>query len=262
MSAPDETPEQSPFGMPARVLLLIVAVAALAGGGVAWIAYGSSPDVASAQPALTTTTSAAGGITVNGEGTVSVVPTQSQWSFSTSVTNANASQAFALAGQKAQAMTGALKKAGVADKDIQTSSISLSPNYKTTPAGSQSGVESYTASFSITVQSAVKDAGAVVNAAVSAGANEIDGPSLSAGDSEALYRQALAAAIDQAKGRAETAAKAAGVTLGAPSAIDTTQNGPVVFAGAQSVSPKAANVPISPGETQVTADVTVTYAIG
>ena len=106
----------------------------------------------------------------------------------------------------------ALKDAGVAAADLQTSSVSLSPN--TSQDGTQ--IVGYTASNS--VSATIKDigkAGALIDAAVAAGANQVGGPFLSVSDTDGLYRSALKKAVVDAKAKAQALADAAGLTLGA-----------------------------------------------
>jgi uncharacterized protein YggE len=196
-----------------------------------------------------------GGITVNGSGSVSAVPTRAQWSFTVAVTNADASQAFDRAAAKAATIAQAVRAQGIADKDIQTSSVSLSPNYANNGIGKITG---YTASVTIDVKTSIKASGQLVNAAVKAGANQVSGPSLSTEDTESFYKQALKVALDQAKSRAQALAAAAGVALGAPTAISIDSSGPVTFAAADA---KTSAVTIEPGQQDITASVTVTYAI-
>ena len=97
----------------------------------------------------------------------------------------------------------------------------------------------------------------MVDAAVAAGANQVSGPSLSSSDQSALYLQALKKAMADAKAKAEAIASGGGVSLGAVTTV--------VEGGAPTVFPSATAgkdvTPISPGTEQITATVTVTYAI-
>ena len=105
----------------------------------------------------------------------------------------------------------ALKKRGIAARDIQTAQISLSPNMN--QDGSR--VLGYTASNSVTARiRKIGDAGPVIDAAVAAGANQVSGPSLTTADQQALYRKALKAAIANARVKANAIASAAHLTVG------------------------------------------------
>ena len=76
-------------------------------------------------------------------------------------------------------------------------------------------VNGYVASNSVSAVSDVGDAPALIDAATEAGANQINGPGLSSSNAEALYRQALAKAVADARLNAEVLAKASGRSLGA-----------------------------------------------
>jgi len=203
----------------------------------------------------TTTTGAdGGGITVTGNGTVNTVPDRAEFSFGVHTESATASAALAANGASMTKVIDAVEKAGVAKADIQTSEVSLSP--QTSADGKR--ITGYAADNTVTVT--IRDlasAGAVVDAAVAAGANEVSGPNLTSSDQNALYRQALKNAMADAKSKAEAIASAGGVSLGS---VTTVVEGgtPTVVPG---VTAGSKATPISPGTEQVTATVTVTYAI-
>jgi uncharacterized protein YggE len=102
-------------------------------------------------------------------------------------------------------------------------------------------------------------AGDFVDAAVAAGANEVSGPNLIASDQDGAYRNALKAAMSDARLKAETLAGATGSSLGKITAVvETSSNsGPMPLASA-----KDSAVSIEPGTQKVEASVSVTYAIG
>src|SRR5207253_7418024 len=110
----------------------------------------------------------------------------------------------------AAAVIAALKNAGVAAADIQTSQISLSP--QTDQNGTT--IVGYAASASIDVKTTIGKAGSIVDAAVGAGADGVSGPSLSRSDEDALHRDALKKAVSDAGDKAKAIASAAGLTLG------------------------------------------------
>src|SRR6185437_2415813 len=105
----------------------------------------------------------------------------------------------------------ALKAQGVSSAGIQTTELQLSPN--TNQTGST--ILNYTATDSVTARlKTIGKAGPAIDAAVRAGANLVSGPALTSSDTHLLSRQALRAAIADARGRAQAAAAAAGVRLG------------------------------------------------
>ncbi|MEP7224643.1 MAG: SIMPL domain-containing protein, partial [Actinomycetota bacterium] len=151
----------------------------------------------------------------------------------------------------------ALKKAGVARADIQTSDVSLSPRMNDTA----DAIVGYTASNTVTATvRKIGDAGDIVDAAVGAGANQVYGPNLLASDQDAVYRTALKGAVANARAKAETLATASSSTLGKITAIVEGGGGPVPMPIA--VGAKDSSVPIEPGTQKIEATVSVTFAFG
>src|SRR4029450_8495073 len=88
-------------------------------------------------------------------------------------------------------------------------------------------VAGYTATNSVTVTiRKIADAGDVVDAAVGAGANQVYGPNLLASDQNAAYRKGLAAAVAEARTKAEALARASGVSLGRVTAVTESGESP------------------------------------
>ena len=102
------------------------------------------------------------------------------------------------------ARSSAGKKAGVGSSDIQTTQVSLWPQ---TPSNG-TRITGYQASNSVQVTAALGKSGSLVDAAVGAGANNVDGPSLDTADKSALYNQALKQALAEAKQKAQAIASA------------------------------------------------------
>jgi uncharacterized protein YggE len=197
-------------------------------------------------------------VTVNGTGSVDAVPDQASFSFTVQTKAATAAAALARNGADTSAVIAAVKGAGVAAANIQTSQVSLDP----VMSSDGTSVVAFTASDTITASSlAVAKAGAVVDAAVGAGATNVYGPSLTLSSQDALYAKALKAAVAQAKTKAQALADAAGQTLGA--VVNIVEGGgstPIPFAKA--APSDASGTPIEPGTQEVDATVTVTFALG
>jgi uncharacterized protein len=225
-----------------RTVLLVAAVLLVASAiaGVAQPRLGHSADT----PART--------ISVSGHGTVTTVPDRASFDFTAETRAPTAAAAIARAGDASGAIAAALKDAGVAAADLQTSQISLSP--QTTDDGTT--IVGYAASTTLTAKTTIARAGAVVDAAVKAGANGVSGPNLSRSDEASLYDKALAGAVADAKRKAGALAAAAGLQLGGVQSL--------AESGAQAPIPLAAkadfSAAIEPGTQTVAADVTVTYA--
>jgi len=210
-----------------------------------------------AQPRLahTATPSTGRTITVTGSGTSTTVADRAAFQFGVTTSAADAKDALARNSAAAAAVIAALKSAGAAASDIQTSGVSLSP--QTGPDGSQ--ITGYTASNTVDVAMQLAKAGAVVDAAVNAGADSVWGPGLTVSDQSSLYRDALGKAVADARAKAQALADAAGVQLGAVQSLEENGGAPVPLPYAAKGS--AAETPIEPGTQQITANVTVTYAL-
>ena len=109
-------------------------------------------------------------------------------------------------------------------------------------------------------------AGTIVGAAVASGADQVSGPTFSRSDKDALYREALRAALAQARAKAQSLAEASHVALGSVTKVEEqTDTGYVPFAGDQPMyrsAEAAAKTPIAKGRQKTEATVDVTFAIG
>jgi uncharacterized protein YggE len=107
----------------------------------------------------------------------------------------------------------ALKSAGVAGRDIATANVSLSPQYRYADHAPPV-ITGYQASNTVSVRFRdIAKAGAILDALVKQGANQIDGPNLSLDKPEAALDEARADAVKVARERAELYAKAAGMSV-------------------------------------------------
>ena len=212
----------------------------------------------SASSALGAAGAARGTITVSGTGIVTTVPNQADFTFGVSTTAATATAALSADSGQMRAVIDALEKRGIASRDIQTSQVSLSPN--TNSNGNR--VIGYTATNSVTARiRKLSDAGPVIDAAVTAGANQVSGPNLTSADANQLYRRALRAAIANARGKAATIASAAHLKLGAIRSVDESSSTATPFAKPLAGAASSAT-PVQPGTIQIEADVTVTFSTG
>jgi uncharacterized protein YggE len=107
----------------------------------------------------------------------------------------------------------ALRRAGVADRDIQTSALSLSPQYRY-QENSPPVITGYQASNQVTVRFRdVKRAGPILDTLVAQGANQINGPTFSVDKPEPALDEARTRAVATARARAELYARAAGMSV-------------------------------------------------
>ena len=158
----------------------------------------------------------------------------------------------------------ALRGANIDDKDIQTSRLSLQPQYAST-ASSRPGPTSiigYRASNHVTVKLRdVAKAAGVIDTLVAAGANEIGGINFTVSQASKLLDEAREKAVADARRKAEIYAKAAGVTLGAPLIISEGGAPVIPLFRARMAPMAAASTPIAQGEETLSVSVNVTWAI-
>lgn len=204
-------------------------------------------------------TAAQHSIVVMGDGTVSSTPDRAQMSFGVSTDAKSASAALRGNGAEMTKVIAAIKGQGIAAADIRTQTVSLSPRY------SQNGetVVGYTAtnSVSVTVR-ALDKLGTVIDAAVAAGANQVDGPNLTRGDQAGLYNAALRAAIANAKGKAQAIAKASGLHVRRITDVQETSSAPPPLALTDAQPARAGSTPVEGGTQTIEATVTVTFSVG
>src|SRR6478736_2096034 len=192
-------PSAEVFSMKRLALLTAAGLAVVALAGAVGL-----PDLAGAQDA----TSESDSITVAGVGTVDAVPNEAQLSFGAETRRPTAEAAVAANADAMRKIINALGQAG--GRELATQWVSVYPY--TDDTGQVNG---YAASNRVSAVSDVEDAPKLIDAAAEAVANQISGPELSSSNAEALYRQALAKAVDAARLNAEALAKASGRSLGA-----------------------------------------------
>jgi uncharacterized protein len=159
----------------------------------------------------------------------------------------------------------ALRGAGVADRDMATAQIGLSPQYRYAE-NQPPVVTGYQANNSVSIRFRdVAKSGAILDALVAAGANQISGPTLTLDKPEAAQDEARADAIKTARARAELYAKAAGLSVKRIVAISETgeisRPMPMMMERGM-LAQTAAKSEIVPGEQDVGVSVSVTFELG
>jgi uncharacterized protein YggE len=211
---------------------------------------GRTPTTGGQSATLASATGAAR-ITVTGSGNVTGTPNQLVLAMGVQANGPSVGSALARANDAVNHVTAALRARGVAAADIQTSGLSIWPNY---PANSQV--------LTATLNS-LAAAGAQVDAAVHAGgdATTVSGISLNLTDTGSLMAQARARALADATAKAAQYAKSLGEPLGpVVSVTDQPDAQPTPVYGAESAAAPKASVPISPGTQQLSVSITVVFA--
>lgn len=205
-------------------------------------------------------------VTSRGEGLASGKPDQAQISFAVNSKQPKAADALDMVARATKTMTDAIIKAGVPKEDLQTSGVSLYPDYAPGKDNTPK-ISGYRAQIRITAK--VKDLaklGDVLTIATEAGATEISGPTFTLSDDSTVRDEAVANAVKDARQAAEAIAKASDRKLGKLLQVtqaDTSANrSDWNYAGVASSYSllRADAVPIEPGELDVTSKVTVIFA--
>ena len=166
----------------------------------------------------------------------------------------------------------ALKRAGIADRDIQTSNLSLNPVYapqRQKPDGTiepaQPKIIGYQVSNTVNVrQRNLAEFGRVIDTLVSAGANQVNGPSFQMDEPDGALDEARVEAMKKARERAGLYARAAGLKV--VRILSISESGgyapqPVMYARAMMADGAAAQTPVAAGEISMNANVTVQFEL-
>jgi len=198
-------------------------------------------------------------ISMTGHGEISAAPDMAQVTAGVTTTAPTAAQALSANSARMKGIFAALEKLGVPEKNIQTTNFFVSPQYTNGDNNNPRRLTGYQVNNDVTMRLGdVGKLGSALDALVTAGANQINGISFSIQNNGPLLEKARADAVADARTRAETYAKAAGVTLGPILSIGE---------GGGEVPPRpmyrmaAEQVRIAPGEQSVTADVSVVWEI-
>lgn len=210
---------------------------------------------------MATLADTAGTITVTGSATLNVVPDMATISMGVTTTGDTAVAAMAANNDAVSAVIARLIAAKVADRDMQTSNLSVNPNWVTNAAGTGQEVKGYVASNMLTVRIKALDAtGAVLDAAITEGANTLNGLSFGLAEPRPVEDQARKAAVADALARARLLAEAAGQKLGAVVSIAESAGGiPPMPMFSKSAADMA--VPVAAGEVGISASVTIVWQL-
>jgi len=198
-------------------------------------------------------------VTVTGEATVAVAPDTAMIRIGVTSQDKTAREAGEANAKQMTAVLAAIKDAGIADRDIQTSRLSLQPQYDPNKAGT-ARLTGFQATNQVTVR--IRDIDklpAVLDRAIAAGANEMSGIEFVVSEQSKLLDQARDDAIADARRKAEIFAKAAGAKLGR--VISITEEGSTPTPRPMQAM-RAGAVPVAPGEQTLRAVVTVSYELG
>jgi uncharacterized protein len=205
-------------------------------------------------------------ITAVGDGVVEGTPNVLELELGVTTRDPSAATALAHNSELAVRVIGELRNAGVADKDVQTSDLSITPNV----SGSGNRVDGYEVDNTVTAKIRdVNKAGDIVDAATKVSSNEIvvRNLSFSFDDNSSIVAAARTLAVKRAQDQARQLADAAGVALGGLDSISSTSVpvGPPPESSGARATPGTATAPtppVNPGSQTVSVEVTLVYQIG
>ena len=203
-------------------------------------------------------------ITVTTKNQVSITPDVARISVTIATEGDDATIAKNASEKPTKAVLAALEKLGVAKKDIQTVYTDLSPIWDENGATDKYQMRT---TFSVSGL-AIDNVASVIDACVEAGATEVNGPEYYVSSYDKYYQEALANAIEGSRVKAEAIAQASGTSLGhILSVSEGYQDTSLAYAKSTATADEemaldaGGMADIEPGTVEVTAEVTVSYAI-
>lgn len=211
-------------------------------------------------------------LTISAEGRTARKPDLAQFSAGVATSGKTAGEALSANSAAMNRVIAALRRAGIAERDIQTSNLSLNPVYADMSRQPVDPLEQqvprivgYQANNTVSVrQRDLAGFGKVIDTLVSSGANQVNGPSFQMDDPDAALDEARTDAMKRARARAQLYAGAAGLKV--VRVLSISEGGayappqPVMYRVMAEAAPQAA--PVAAGEVSLTANVTVTYELG
>lgn len=200
-------------------------------------------------------------ITVTGEATVEATPDMATISLGVTTNGTTAAEAMNANSAALQVVMDRLKSAGIADRDLQTSNLSLNPNWVGYDSGSAPTIAGYVASNMLSVR--VRDLeslGGVLDAAITDGANTMNGMTFELSEPRPVLDEARKQAVADAKARATLLVTAAGGKLGRVVSISENSGYGTPMPMFRSDA-AAAPVPVASGQIGMTASVSMTFEL-
>jgi uncharacterized protein YggE len=198
-------------------------------------------------------------------GEVTRVPDIVRVSAGVVTTSPTASGALQDNARRMDSVRAALRRAGVAERDIQTSALNLHPDYRHDPSGNQPQLTGYRAHNEVTVRFRdIANTGKILDALVAQGANQINGPMLGIDKPESALDEARTKAIAAARARAELYARATGKRVGRILSISEGVGGmgPMpMYRGEAMAASAVSKTEISPGEQSLSVTLAVSFEL-
>lgn len=202
-------------------------------------------------------------LTVNADGSSEARPDMAIVNLGVTTEGQTAAAALAENARRMTALTAALRRAGIAERDIQTSNVSVYPQ-QVYGEGQAPRITGYQANNSVTVKvRRIDNTGRVIDAAVGAGGNTVNGVSFTHADPDAQLDVARRDAIAEARRRAELYASALGMRVNR--IVSVSEGGgyapPMPVPVERFAAQDAAATPVSPGEIETRVSVNVMFEL-
>lgn len=210
-------------------------------------------------------------LTVSADGKTARKPDLAVFNAGVASTGKTAGEALGANSAEMNRVIAALKRAGIADRDIQTSNLNLNPVYaqpQPRPNGTvepqEPRIVGYQVSNNVSVrQRNLEDFGKVIDTLVSAGANQVNGPDFQVDQPDSALDEARVEAIGKARARADLYARAAGLrVIRVVSISESGGYAPPPMPIYRMVAQDAAAAPVAAGEVSLMANVTVQFELG
>ena len=229
------------------------------------LALGAAPMTSSAQT-LPVAVSADGTLlSVSSQAEARRVPDIATVSAGVVTQAADANAAMRANAEQMAKVVAAIKAAGIAERDVQTSGVNLNPQYRYAE-NQPPAITGYQASNNVNV--VVRDVaklGKILDALVATGANQVNGPSFDVEDKESAYDEARKLALDKAQQRAAMYAKSLGMQV--RRIVSISEGGGFAPPRPMAVmsmarAEKMADTSISPGENTLSVNLDVVFELG
>ncbi|MBL8543120.1 MAG: SIMPL domain-containing protein [Hyphomonadaceae bacterium] len=202
-------------------------------------------------------------LSINAEGSSEAAPDLATISLGVTTEGQTAQAALAENTRRMNALTQALRRAGVAERDIQTSNVSVYPQQQY-QEGQPPRITGYQANNTVTAKiRSIANTGRVIDAAVGAGGNTVNGVSFSHADPDAQLDIARRDAIAEARRRAELYTGALGLHIAR--VVSVSEGGgyapPVPMPVMARMEAADAATPVAPGTVETRVNVSVIYEL-
>ncbi len=205
-------------------------------------------------------------LNLNASGEVKVAPDMATITFGVLTEAKTAQEAMAQNAARMTQVAAALRRAGIGERDIQTSGLNLSPQYDYVE-NQPPRLRGYQASNRVTVNIYDLEAvGSTADAVVAAGVNQIDGIGFGLRNPKAAEDTARRLAVQALQSKARLYAEALGVPLGGIRSLSEgggySPQPPMPMYAVRAQSMDSASTPVSAGELTVRIDITGVYDLG